>query len=236
MLKRYPNGLIGYDSVGETEFGLYGSDSEFEYHKNYINAPDDWYYSKNQVTYIRNSNGHRSVEIDDLPDDFILTIGCSKTVGSAVELERTYPYLLSKHLCMAYYNLAVEASGLDLLSYNLSTFLKIRIPKLVVIQYPESFRTFRELGSNILPIGPWSVSSKVLPINVLGDFKLVVGTDYMLHYNQIIRHNIQTMLELLNIKTIEVEVPIKDYGRDLQHPGIESHRTAFEHIINEANY
>jgi hypothetical protein len=239
LLKLYQETLIGYQETGISEFGLYGQDTGEVYQNNLKTQPIDWIYRNKKVSYCRNSFGHRSKEINKLDQEFVLFVGCSITVGSAVALEDTFPYIVSNNLNVDYYNLAVEGSGPDLLSFNMSNwFSKIRhIPKTVVIQWPESSRTFRQDGENITPIGPWSCRQHIgtsITKKQWQAYESLVLTDYFEHYFKIAQTNIRSLLESHNVKVIEIQqLPVVDYGRDLKHPGIESHKLIANQVLSE---
>jgi hypothetical protein len=230
MLKYLTNGIIG-NSLGVSEFSIYGTDTYENYQRLLQSQPDDWYYRTHNVTYNRNSLGHRSIEVEQLPDDYILFTGCSITVGSGVELEKTYPYLISKRLNQQYYNLAIEASGPDMLVYNLSLWLKhYKKPKMIVIQWPETTRTFRNTDK-IIPLGSWALS-KELPIDkhIVDNYKNIVMTDSLEHSMHIYKHMVSNMLD---IKCVHIDwVDYLDKGRDNQHPGIISHQTVVDNFFN----
>ena len=142
------NDFLGYHpSLNKVFFS--GSDTEELYQKNLMLQSKDWYYRTNEISYVRNTNGHRCKDIEDIDlDNYILFTGCSHTEGIGLKLEDTYPYLLSKKLNCDYYNLAVGGTGVDTLSYNITTwFAKIKKqPKLLVIQWPHLLRV---LGKNL---------------------------------------------------------------------------------------
>lgn len=241
MLKFYSNSLVGYQETGKSVFDLYGQDTYTIYQKNLQTQSQDWVYIHKAVTHNRNSCGHRSKEIDQLSKEFILFIGCSITVGSAVALQDTFPYIVSKYLNIDYYNLAVEGSGPDLLAQNLSSWLsKIKkIPVAVIIQWPEIARTFRQDGAVVVPIGPWSCKSNIgksISTQHCLDYEKLIITDYFEHAFNILRHAILALLEAHNIKVIEIaNINVVDHGRDLKHPGIQSHRLVADGVISRLN-
>jgi len=219
MLFKYDNGLIGTKNF--TNFTISGSDSYESYQKNLKLMDDDWYYRHNPVTYCRNTTGHRSVELSELDSDFILFTGCSITVGSSVELEKTYPYLVSKELNMPYYNLAVEGSGADLLAYNLTTFLKHKTPKYIVVQWPELCRTYKETVDTIIVQGPWTNDS---------EYQRLLVSGYVEHYSNVLKNVIRNTIPIIEVETVTI-----DYGRDLKHPGINSHYQMSVSILSKLN-
>jgi hypothetical protein len=136
------NDFLGYHPL-EHNVSFSGSDSEQLYLENLKSKPVDWYYRTNKISYERNSNGHRCKEINDIDlDNYILFTGCSHTEGIGLELETTYPYLLSKQLNCDYYNLSVGGTSTDTISYNLMTwFAKVKKPpKLLILQWSENLR------------------------------------------------------------------------------------------------
>jgi hypothetical protein len=239
LLKLYQETLIGYQETGASTFGMYGQDTLEVYQQHLKTQSSEWLYRQKEVNYNRNSYGHRSKEIDQLDREFILFVGCSITVGSAVSLEDSFPYIVSKQLSIDYYNLAVEGSGPDLLSFNISNWFKKinRIPTAVVIQWPEVTRTFRQNGTTIIPIGPWSCRQTIknsITKQQWNDYENLILTDYFDHYCEILKNNILSLLTSHNIRIIDVkDVPVIDYGRDLKHPGIESHKLISNQILSE---
>lgn len=239
MLKLYNEQLIGYCETGMSEFGLYGQDTKQVFVANLKSQSADWVYRTKRVFYQRNSFGHRSKEITELEKDFILFLGCSITVGSAVQLEETFPYLVSKQLNIDYYNLAVEGSGYDLISFNLGSwfeYIKLK-PQAIIIKWPQIARTFRNHNNNIVPIGPWTCKSDIgdrISEEDWKNFESITKTDYFDHYGSIIRHSIIPLIKSQNIKVIEVnDIDCVDYGRDLKHPGIETHKIISQDILKK---
>ena len=141
MLELYPNGTIGYRPTCHNEL-FSGSDTLENYQKKLKSAPADWYYKDKEISYKRNSLGHRCKDISELDfDNYILFAGCSHTEGIGLELEKTYPYLLSKKLECDYYNLSLGGTGVDTMIHNLTVWLaKYKKPKLLVVQFPHALR------------------------------------------------------------------------------------------------
>jgi hypothetical protein len=233
MLRKYQN-LIGYELTGENEFGDYGRDSYQVYTESLKTQPNDWYYRTNRVFYNRNSFGHRSCEPCQLTKDFIMFVGCSNSVGTAVRLEDTFPCIVANKLGKTYYNLSVEGSGYDLISYNINAwFSMFDKPSVVVINWPQISRTFRIDGENVIPIGPWSQSYTISKTH-WDNYASIITTDYFEHYSEILRQSIVTFLQLQKIKVIEVDkYTCIDYGRDLKHPGISTHLQITNQILTK---
>jgi hypothetical protein len=240
LLKLYHDTLIGYQQVGITDFGLYGQDTQEIYKSNLCSQSQDWIYRNKSVSYNRNSFGHRSKEIDMLDRDFVLFLGCSITVGSAVALEDTFAYIVSKELKIDYYNLAVEGSGPDLILFNLVKWMLHikKIPKVVILQWPEIFRTFRQEGDDVIPLGPWGYRKNIKEHKFnhhWNDYEKLIMTDHFTNLYTLVRTEILALLKSYNVPIFEInQIPFDDYGRDLKHPGIKSHRLIADQVLSES--
>ena len=97
--------LIG-NEFSNTTLAYRGLDSEENLHINLASQPNDWYYRNKTITYQYNEYGHRCKSIHDIDlDNYILFAGCSHTEGVGLELETTFPYLVSNQLGNDYYNM-----------------------------------------------------------------------------------------------------------------------------------
>lgn len=157
---KFYDGFIGEDRASSTlEFS--GGDNEDMFLENLKTQDADWYYRNAKIYYKFNSFGHRSVEIENLDfDNYFLVAGCSHTQGVGLELEKTYPYLLSEKLKIDYYNLGIGASGLDVMEHNLLLWFHRfkKKPKFVLLQWPDVSRygsCIQADGSHIIPMGAW---------------------------------------------------------------------------------
>ena len=141
MFQYGENNLIGYLDRHKKE-SYSGSDHLRQYAENLKKFPVDWRYKDVKIAYHRNDFGHRSVEVDELDNDFILFTGCSHTEGIGLPVEDSYPSIVAKLLKTNYYNLALGGSGGDIVYHNLVTWFKNKLPmpKFVCIQWPEAFR------------------------------------------------------------------------------------------------
>lgn len=117
-------------------------------------------FIKENISYTYNNFGHRCKHVKDIDlDNYILFTGCSHTEGEGLNLEDTFPFLTSKVLKCDYYNLGLSATGIDVLFYNILSWLKLfPEPKLIVIQYPDMSRysSVESESSYIVPRGSWS--------------------------------------------------------------------------------
>jgi hypothetical protein len=151
LLQLYSNQLIGYNPHFKYEI-FSGTDTEELYKKNLKNNPIDWYYRDVNITYERNSCGHRCKEIEEVDfDNYILAVGCSFTEGVGLEVDKTYVSVLAEILKCDYYNLGVGGSGIDVMFHNLFVWLasQPKKPKLIIVQWPSAERFSHLLNNNI---------------------------------------------------------------------------------------
>lgn len=237
------NDFIGHEPA-EHNVLFSGSDTEALYTDNLKSKPPDWYYRTNKISYIRNSNGHRCAEVNDIDlTNYILYVGCSHTEGIGLELEKTYPYILSKSLNCDYYNLGVGGSGIDILLHNLIVWfgtVKSK-PKLVIIQWPfwaRYARFTREPTNSILHTTPIST------VGGTADPTLMEGEG--VHFFKTIEHLAKIKINyMINVPIFNIGLSNYpsftnedffifdklDNARDL-HLGIESHDNLASKLYN----
>jgi hypothetical protein len=237
------NDFIGYEPI-EHNVVFSGSDSEELYIKNLKSKSIDWYYRTKQISYIRNSNGHRCKEIKDINlSNYILYAGCSHTEGIGLELEKTYPYLLSKSLGCDYYNISIGGSGIDVLLHNLIVWFGTvkQKPKLVIIQWPFWARYARFTEE---PTNTNLQNNYISTISGIKDHTLMEGEG--VHYFKTIEHLARIKLNhIIDVPIINVglaEFPSiinddfvifdnSDNARDT-HMGIESNKNLASKLYN----
>lgn len=239
------NEFIGNDERNSMLYFV-GGDDEERFKKNLSIMPDDWYYRTHQITYNYNKFGHRCKNIEEIDlDNYIIFSGCSHTEGTGLELETTYPFLVSKMLQCDYYNLAIPASGQDVLVYNvLSWYFKVpKKPRLIMIQWPDHsrFASYDKERKNFLERGSWMEDQYVR------DF--IVDAENSGFFNA--RKKLGTLL----VSNIVKDVPIikfnfsgqklydsdnmtmrkLDLARDQSHSGIKSHKKFSEILYTAAS-
>lgn len=228
-MKFYAHNFIG-NNEADVILPFSGMDSADSLNTSLRKMPTDWYYRKNQIVYKYNSLGHRSVEIDQLTDDYILVAGCSYTEGVGVELERSYPYLLANKFGCSYYNLGVGGSGIDILMHNLLVWISIvpKKPKVVIIQWPESTRCalIEEQSSLLFPAGIWNTDPVAQEFMLAGDRLHFFNTRKILAEKLIQTVIPGKLINFLINGKINSESTISaiphDVARDCSHPGIGS--------------
>jgi hypothetical protein len=241
----FNNDFIGYEPA-EHNVLFSGNDDEELYQTNLKTKPIDWYYRNKHISYIRNKNGHRCKDIEDIDlNNYILFIGCSHTEGIGLELQTTYPYLVSEELKCDYYNLGLGGTGIDVLAYNLITWFSVvkQKPKLVILQWSNHVRFISQLPNSIskniyYPYGSWSTGLDVDKFLLLGHDIGFFDTRRTMMYN-LIKNSINCpIIEIapLNSKfndeaTLMPDIK-NDYARDGLHYGIASN-IGFASIITD---
>ena len=211
-----------------------GGDSEQQVIKNKPTQKDDWYYNYTPIEYSFNKLGHRSKNVEEIDlDNYILFTGCSHTAGVGLELEKTYAYVLSKQLNVDYYNIAMPATGIDVLEYNLLTwFAKIpKKPKMVIVQLPDHSR-YTKFGidqDHLLEGGAWDHSDDGTKFIVNSEDSGFFYASKLLSTN-LIDSCVKCPIYKFNVSgqdaysNIEISMKTIDRARDLSHPGILSNQ------------
>lgn len=220
---QFNNDFVGYKPNAVLKFS--GSDYEQLYYKNLKEKPADWYYRDVDISYEYNSLGHRCKNIEDIDlDNYILFSGCSYVEGIGLELEKTFPYLVSSELKTDYYNLGIGGSSVDIMAHNLINWLSTvkKLPKAVVIlwTYTERFPTPADDGSH-------DFLKFNLPADGDGNAGRFLSLGVQLGYF-ITKKNLNSRLVRRLYRDTEIiELEADDLGRYDQardtHPGIISH-------------
>lgn len=235
------NDFLGSDDCNIT-LKFIGGDLEVQFKENAPTQSDDWYYHNTEITYSFNDKGHRSKKIEDIDqDNYILFTGCSHTMGVGLELEKTYPYLLSKELKMDYYNLGLPATGMDVVEYNVLTWLFTikKKPKLIVIQWPDHsrFLEYDFLRNNGIQRGSFSDDPNHLSFIINAEDTGMSNARKAITHN-LLKNNINVPMITFNFGSqqgygiYDLNMPRIDRARDLAHAGIKSHAKFTETLLN----
>jgi hypothetical protein len=207
-------------------------------------------WTKDNVTYTFNKDGFRSDEFTYEPDDSVLFLGCSLTVGIGVDLETTWTHRVASSLGLRHYNLGVGGGGPDMcfrLAYHWIPRLR---PKYVMMLTPYAGRMEIVVDNAIIQLLPKSL--KHLERNGLRE-KIEP------FYNAWLSHPANTDMNLLkcslgvesicnradiqlieiSLDNIELTTLMTDQGwtgtlgRDLMHPGVEWHQAVADKFLDE---
>jgi hypothetical protein len=238
---KFHGDFIGLDNQNQIE-QFTGGDSKNQFERHLITQPDDWYYRNTAITYQFNDNGHRCKNIEDVDlDNYILFTGCSHTMGIGLELEKTYPYLVSKRLGYDYYNLAIPATGIDVVEYNLLTWWATieKKPKYVFVQLPDHSRfvSYFAQYDHLVERGTWSIDDRDLRFIVNGEDSGFFHARKILHLNNI-KNTVNVPLYTFNFGA-QVSYGSEDWcmkqidkARDLSHSGILSNIEFSNQVCN----
>jgi hypothetical protein len=194
------------------------------------------------ITYDYNNRGHRCKDIENINlENYILFIGCSHTEGIGVRLEDSYPFLVAKELNCDYYNLSMSGTGVDVVEYNLVTWLSkiARKPKYIFVQWPDHSRFVASYPgySQLLSHGTW--------VKDVDAQKFIASSEYtgFIHARKQISYKM--IKEIARVPVIDVHFSslapyasdcmwLKkiDLGRDMCHTGIKSHQSIAKEITS----
>jgi hypothetical protein len=233
--------FIGEEHSNCTEHFI-GGDSKEQFNSNLPTQSEDWYYRDKQITYTFNKHGHRCKNINELDlDNYILISGCSHTQGVGLELETTYAYRLSKKLGCDYYNIAISASGADVVQHNVLnwTYTIPKKPKLIVIQWPDHsrFLSYNYEYKNLIPKGTWQedVTRFIVNCEDYGAFfaRKKLTTELLSNVLQVpvIRFNYGGQV---GYDSDPIKMRKLDVARDLSHSGIKSHEAVTDMLYTLA--
>lgn len=251
FLKRYlKNGLLGHYHNQNLDFVT--NDNFNQYRENLKTQPVNWFYRDKPIQYSYNSLGFRCIDHTFLQDNYILFTGCSFTEGLGLHYENCYPYLVAKNLNKTFYNLAIGGSGIDFLKSNLIMFLSLmkqKLPDIVVIQWPNNFRTFLLEKDSIAFINSHGDYKNLLQEYINNDKLYYTNLHHKLCIFEFLKNlNINKVIEIgkdYKICNLLTEYSIKyvdnklfegnDFARDLNHPGIIGHQIQAKEILDAIN-
>jgi hypothetical protein len=252
MYDSYSNGFIGSNYKNETVNFLDHIDPEDQFLDNLRKNPN-WEYKDIQIEYAYNQYGHRSIEIDDLEDDYLLFTGCSYTEGVGLKLEHSFPNIVASCLGKTYYNLAVGGSCIETVMHNLMMFFSVakKKPKYVIIQWPDLHRFS-------VPGDRWvrHYNGSSIDANDQYHRALIENEHILINKNLWYRYLTVSYLNNLGIVTIETKhsIPVeqnilgtvevdtlfrdhrKPKARDLSHPGIIPHMNHAEMLLGKLKF
>lgn len=237
---KFYNNFIGSPIANtESEFSVCDEKELFE--QNLLEQPEDWYYRTAKITYKNNAYGHRCKNISEIDfDNYVLFSGCSHTQGEGLELEKTYPYLVSDALGTDYYNLGIPGTGIDVIEFNLISWFRsvAKKPKLVVIQWTDHSRysALYPGHTRFMQNGSWTTSPNAK------EFLYTAEDSGFFNARKLITRKL--LHEIIDVPIYEVQfnnhsiyandaiwVKSVDFARDMCHAGVVSHQTTAEQLL-----
>ena len=121
------------------------SDHEMQFNTNMADPAqrallEEYGWTRDNVSYTFNKDGFRADEFTYEPNDSVLFLGCSLTVGIGVDLESSWAYKVASRLGLRCYNLGTGAGSADTcfrLAYHWIPLLR---PKYVMMLTPPNAR------------------------------------------------------------------------------------------------
>jgi hypothetical protein len=185
------------------------------------------------ISYSFNTTGFRDDEFTK--EDSILALGCSFTQGMGVDLENTWPRLLSNMMSMRVWNLGIGGSSADTayrmaeywlnhLNVKYVTMLVPDIDRFEICWWPGQIKVIRHNDSD-------PVSDKIFVYK-----KIYWSNEENGKINR--NKNLWAIKQLCTEKQISFRYQFKDrwdnidYGRDLEHWGRQSNKLIAEKIYN----
>ena len=220
---------------------------EESYNKNLKKLKDykDGFYIDNDIIYKSNKFGHRSKYDYPPNEDYILVAGCSHSYGQGLHEEHRYSNLLEDHYGIPVLNIGTQGVGVNFIKDNLIQLLssKYPLPKFMITQLPNFYRVTVDnfhFRASMVRGQIW-----FRPVDE-GDL------DAMMRYSITSHRHLNYLLDDNNIPSFEFVwgnyhyIPpgvyndwdgtgdsFIDFGRDLDHPGIESNKKIFETIVEK---
>jgi hypothetical protein len=195
------------------------------FHKNRkrLKKYKEGFYFKNPIEYNINKFGYRCNHVLPPDTDYMLVMGCSHTFGHSLHKEHMYTELLETHYSIPVLNVGVSGGSPNLIKDNLLQLLSSghRLPKIVVIQWPNEHRLF---------YGTTRLQST--------DLKQATETmESLAQYSKTSQQHTYWLLAKHNISFVDFSVFEQDdnhfyidVARDFDHPGIDSNIKIFKYI------
>ena len=192
---------------------------------------DELNWTDTSIEYTFNSHGFRADEFT--ADPGIMFLGCSFTVGIGVDMPRCWTQLVATELNLKNWNLGQAAGAPDTcfrLAYHWIPILK---PKYVCVLMPSSNRLELLTLNELWPIR--SLYPSMARRSAFYDDWLSVDDNSYLNYTKN-KMGIERVCEENNIPLIfqdwnKIDMPEKDFARDLAHPGVKWNKNVAEYFL-----
>lgn len=236
-----PNPVLsdGYVSLPKNTTTLFHySDSEEVFNYNLSRQPVDWEYrnSYGNLTYSFDELGFRNnTSLNDISKDtYIVTIGCSHTMGSGQYYNETYSYYLQDLTNLPVYNMGIAASCNEISALNIAWLLKnYRSPDAIVFQRTGIDRfpipnPNNKTEKEVLLMGPWVAQTFPKQFHDL-EFMMAISDKHRYSELKSVMNELMVkhLCDTLNVKliTIDIDQSLIDYNleadraRDILHLG-----------------
>lgn len=257
--------LVETNFVSKTNFDIDTNNLTFKSLLKEIDL-DKWYYTNKKIPYTHNDYGYRCDDISSIEDnDYILTFGCSYSYGQGLFYEDVYTTKLAKKLNLKNINLSIPGSGLKIQTYNtilfINNFIKKRLPKYVIYQYPHDYRvSFALKNGSSLHLETKTINTDDEYVNseyIKKYFLENEGMKYLqdllepLYLNNIwetlnipVFHitfgdyiqeykSLHQKFDIINIESDSTKLDYYELARDLSHNGRKFHDKVYKTLLNK---
>jgi hypothetical protein len=245
--------LVDTDHVNKNLL-WYQPEEEFEFLKN--KDVVDSKYLNNDIYYTFNEYGYRTKNFSDVDSDFVLIFGCSHTEGIGLHEEDIWCNQLCDKIGIDRINLGKAGSGPDIQYINSLQYIKNNFPKpkLVVIQWPQTFRrSFAYNDNENIVLKHHNVSSKTEKQDSNWFLKRYCGSDT----SEMFMNNYMA-LNATNMMWNSIGVPVYNWSwtgdfdfndcririvetqdtgraRDMMHDGADIHKQVIDQIHKDVD-
>lgn len=220
----------------------YSADNNYFWEQNRKTQPSSWRYHTDQVRYDLNSHGYRCPEFSDIDwNNSIVVFGCSMAMGMAVDESEIFTTLLAEHMGIPVINLGVCSSSIIYSLINQSRLAEQNyMPKAVINVWTYAARILQATQDDkLIHHGPWTSyyekwDQNFYEANSTDKHCLFLAQEHIRLANVLWKDTIHInttfsgMIASLGIHLYEMI----DYGRDLAHPGHETHQAVAEHLAS----
>lgn len=185
---------------------FYGTDNEVDFNENLKTLSPSWVYRSKPISYKFNNIGLRmDKEISDVNDEYIITFGCSHSVGVGVSNEDIWPYIVANKLGIDYINSAVSGSSIKLNTINFFNMLNHlgKIPKAAIFSWPSSVRYCFYSNDQFLFYLPRFITDDKMFKYQTESYKNLLMTDFNYTESIFYRNMVKTTCLKLGIQYIE---------------------------------
>jgi hypothetical protein len=227
------------------------SDSEDRFERNMADPKqramlERYGWTKDNISYTFNKDGFRSEEFTYEPNDSVLFLGCSHTVGIGVDLESSWTHKVASSLGLRHYNLGIGAGSSDTCFRLAHHWIPRLRPKYVMMLTPESGRMELFEDKNIIKFIP-----SMTQFNHTNHVTAMIEGFYTNWLTNPANSELNRLKNVMGVRTIcnsigapLVEIPIDDMynpymiqtmARDLMHPGKDWNERVAERFLTDVH-
>jgi len=222
---------------------FHGLDSRQLLDDNKLRQPESWRYHTDVVKYHFNSHGYRCPEFNTVDwNNSIVLFGCSMAMGTAVDQTEIFSTLLQDDIGVPVINLGVSGSSILFSLINQYRLAENKfIPKAVINMWTYPNRVTQVLDNEVIEHhGPWTpyykdfVDQDFFRVNSDDNQCMFMSREYI-RMAKVLWRDIIHIQGTYSPKIAEMGIHLYeelDLGRDLMHPGKETHQATAKHLAS----